>query len=151
MDFWVYRKKRASQTNVKNYFLAEVSLTWWAIGASLMASNISAEQFIGMSGSDFKMELAIASYEWMFALTLIVAAVFFIPVYLKSKIYTMPRFLAKRYNNTVAMIMVVFWLCITGNIGNVHFRIFLKKHNIIGYNVCDIGGFIFFCNVKGIF
>ena len=108
---WVYRKKKKESVSASHdYFLAEGSLTWWAIGASLIASNISAEQFIGMSGSGFKMGLAIASYEWMAAATLIVVAVFFIPVYLKNKIYTMPQFLNKRYNSTVAMIMAVFWL-----------------------------------------
>jgi SSS family solute:Na+ symporter len=85
-------------------------LTWWAIGASLIASNISAEQFIGMSGSGFKMGLAISTYEWMAAATLMIVAIFFIPVYLKNKIYTMPQFLSQRYNGTVAMIMAVFWL-----------------------------------------
>lgn len=109
---WVYNKKRSRVVggDSKDYFLAEGSLTWWAIGASLIASNISAEQFIGMSGSGFKMGLAIATYEWMAAITLIVVAVFFIPVYLKNKIFTMPQFLSKRYNGTVAMIMAVFWL-----------------------------------------
>lgn len=109
---WIYYKKR-SKTGVKDskdYFLAEGSLTWWAIGASLIASNISAEQFIGMSGSGFKMGLAIATYEWMAAATLIVVAIFFIPVYIKNKIFTMPQFLSTRYNGTVAMIMAVFWL-----------------------------------------
>lgn len=104
-----YRKKSAIQDS-KDYFLAEGSLTWWAIGASLIASNISAEQFIGMSGSGFKMGLAIAAYEWMAAVTLIVVAIFFMPVYLKNKIFTMPQFLHQRYNGTVAMIMAIFWL-----------------------------------------
>jgi SSS family solute:Na+ symporter len=108
--FAVYRKKRAHKENSKDFFLAKDSLTWWAIGASLIASNISAEQFIGMSGSGFTMGLAIATYEWMAAATLIIVAIFFIPVYLKNKIYTMPQFLGQRYNNTVAMIMAVFWL-----------------------------------------
>ncbi|HQY41107.1 MAG TPA: sodium/sugar symporter [Ferruginibacter sp.] len=108
---WVYRKKKKESVSASHdYFLAEGSLTWWAIGASLIASNISAEQFIGMSESGFKMGLAIATYEWMAAATLMVVAIFFIPVYLKNKIYTMPQFLNKRYNSTVAMIMAVFWL-----------------------------------------
>ena len=111
---WVYYKKRTKVVGneSKDYFLAEGSLTWWAIGASLIASNISAEQFIGMSGSGFKMGLAIATYEWMAAITLIVVAIFFIPVYLKNKIFTMPQFLHQRYNGTVAMIMAVFWLAL---------------------------------------
>src|SRR6187402_1272456 len=108
--FWIYNRKKKAQTSSNDYFLAECSLTWWAIGASLIASNISAEQFIGMSGSGFKMGLAIASYEWMAAATLIIVAIFFIPVYLKNKIYTVPQFLNQRYNSTVAMIMAVFWL-----------------------------------------
>ena len=109
--FWIYRKKKkASVTASHDYFLAEGSLTWWAIGASLIASNISAEQFIGMSGNGFTMGLAISTYEWMAAATLLVVAIFFIPVYLKNKIYTMPQFLHQRYNSTVAMIMAVFWL-----------------------------------------
>ena len=107
---YIYYKKKSATVDSKDYFLAEGSLTWWAIGASLIASNISAEQFIGMSGSGFKMGLAIAAYEWMAAITLIVVAVFFMPVYLKNKIFTMPQFLNQRYNSTVAMIMAIFWL-----------------------------------------
>src|SRR6186713_488826 len=108
--WWVYHQKKAKQMDSKDFFLAEGSLTWWAIGASLIASNISAEHFIGMSGSGFALGLAISSYEWMASATLIIVAVFFIPVYLKNKIYTMPQFLNQRYNSTVAMIMAVFWL-----------------------------------------
>lgn len=108
--FWVYKRKHNADATSKDYFLAEGSLTWWAIGASLIASNISAEQMIGMSGSGFKMGLAIATYEWMASITLIIVAVFFIPVYLKNKIFTMPQFLSQRYNGTVAMIMAIFWL-----------------------------------------
>jgi SSS family solute:Na+ symporter len=108
--WWVYEKKKTPNGGSKDYFLAEGSLTWWAIGASLIASNISAEQFIGMSGSGFKMGLAIATYEWMAAATLLIVAIFFIPVYLKNKIFTMPQFLSQRYNSTVAMIMAIFWL-----------------------------------------
>ncbi|MGZ3822206.1 MAG: sodium:solute symporter family transporter, partial [Mucilaginibacter sp.] len=108
--WWVYQRKNKSDATSKGYFLAEGSLTWWAIGASLIASNISAEQMVGMSGSGFKMGLAISTYEWMAAATLVIVAVFFIPVYLKNKIATMPQFLHQRYNGTVAMIMAVFWL-----------------------------------------
>ncbi len=109
--YWVYhKKKKATISASHDYFLAEGSLTWWAIGASLIASNISAEQMIGMSGNGFKMGLAISTYEWMAAATLMIVAIFFIPVYLKNKIYTMPQFLNQRYNSTVAMIMAVFWL-----------------------------------------
>jgi SSS family solute:Na+ symporter len=108
--YWIYQKKKKAQTDSKDFFLAEGSLTWWAIGASLIASNISAEQFIGMSGSGFKMGLAIATYEWMAAATLLVVAIFFMPIYLKNKIFTMPQFLTQRYNDTVSTIMAIFWL-----------------------------------------
>src|SRR5688572_21748710 len=108
--YWIYNRKKKAQADSKDFFLAEGALTWWAIGASLIASNISAEQFIGMSGSGFKMGLAISTYEWMAAATLLIVAIFFIPVYLKNKIYTMPQFLNQRYNGTVAMITAVFWL-----------------------------------------
>src|SRR6187551_3993425 len=107
--YWIYQRKKKTVTDTKDFFLAEGSLTWWAIGASLIASNISAEQFIGMSGSGFKMGLAISTYEWMAAVTLVIVAVFFIPVYLKNKIYTMPQFLARRYNDKVSTIMAIFW------------------------------------------
>lgn len=107
---YIYNKKKSASSGSKDYFLAEGSLTWWAIGASLIASNISAEQMIGMSGSGFKLGLAISAYEWMAAATLIIVAVFFMPVYLKNKIFTMPQFLSQRYNSQVAMIMAVFWL-----------------------------------------
>jgi SSS family solute:Na+ symporter len=107
---WVYRKKNTNSANTKDFFLAEGQLTWWAIGASLIASNISAEQFIGMSGNGFRLGLAISVYEWLAAVSLVVVAVFFMPVYLKNKIYTMPQFLKTRYNETVAMIMAIFWL-----------------------------------------
>jgi solute:Na+ symporter, SSS family len=108
--YWIYHRKKKAELDSKDFFLAEGSLTWWAIGASLIASNISAEQFIGMSGSGFKMGLAIATYEWMAAATLMVVAIFFMPIYLKNKIYTMPQFLTQRYSPTVSTIMAVFWL-----------------------------------------
>ncbi len=110
--YWIYHKKKAKEMDSKDFFLAEGSLTWWAIGASLIASNISAEHFIGMSGSGFALGLAISSYEWMAAATLIIVAVFFIPIYLKNKIFTMPQFLARRYNDTVATVMAIFWLLV---------------------------------------
>jgi SSS family solute:Na+ symporter len=108
--YWIYKRKKQAEQSSADFFLAEGSLTWWAIGASLIASNISAEQMTGMTGSGFQLGLAISSYEWMAALTLIIVAVFFMPVYLKNKIFTMPQFLNQRYNAKVAMIMAVFWL-----------------------------------------
>ena len=140
---WVYQRKKSANADSKDYFLAEGSLTWWAIGASLIASNISAEQFIGMSGSGFKMGLAIASYEWMAAATLIIVAVFFMPVYLKNKIYTMPQFLHKRYNGTVAMIMAIFWLLlyVVVNLTSILFLGALAVSSISGlpFDACMFG------------
>lgn len=108
--YWVYKKKKDTVSASQDFFLAEGSLTWWAIGASLIASNISAEQFIGMSGEGFFVGVAIAAYEWIAALGLIIIAVWFIPIYLKNKIYTMPQFLKTRYNESVALVMAIFWL-----------------------------------------
>jgi SSS family solute:Na+ symporter len=108
--YTVYSKRKKDEHDAKAYFLAEGNLTWWAIGASLIASNISAEQFIGMSGEGFFLGIAVAAYEWLAAVALIIVAVWFIPVYLKNKIYTMPQFLKTRYNESTALIMAVFWL-----------------------------------------
>lgn len=110
--YWIYHRRKSAAMSTHEFFLAEGSLTWWAIGASLIASNISAEHFIGMSGSGFAIGLAISTYEWMAAATLIVVAVFFIPLYIRNKIYTMPQFLAERYNRQVSTIMAVFWLLV---------------------------------------
>ena len=109
--YYIFHRKRTSDSS-KDYFLAEGALTWWAIGASLIASNISAEHFIGMSGSGFAIGLAISTYEWMSAATLIIVAVFLIPMYLKNRIYTMPQFLLQRYSQKVSVIMAVFWLLV---------------------------------------
>jgi solute:Na+ symporter, SSS family len=110
--YYVYKRKQKKTMDTKDFFLAEGTLTWWAIGASLIASNISAEHFIGMSGSGFALGLAISTYEWMSAATLIVVAIFILPQYLKNKIYTMPQFLAARYSDTVSTVMAVFWLLV---------------------------------------
>jgi SSS family solute:Na+ symporter len=108
--YWIYRRRKSREHNAKGFFLAEGSLTWWAIGASLIASNISAEQFIGMSGNGYFVGIAVSAYEWIAAVSLIIIAIWFMPVYLKNKIYTMPQFLKVRYNETVALIMAIFWL-----------------------------------------
>ncbi|HQV00714.1 MAG TPA: sodium transporter, partial [Bacteroidia bacterium] len=134
---YIFRKKKNEHADSKDYFLAEGSLTWWAIGASLIASNISAEQFIGMSGSGFSMGLAIATYEWMAAFTLIIVAVFFLPVYIKNNIYTMPQFLAQRYNTKVALIMSVFWLLlyVVVNLTSILYLGALALTSISGINI----------------
>lgn len=108
--YYIYNKRKRNEHDAKAFFLAEGTLTWWAIGASLIASNISAEQFIGMSGEGFFLGIAVAAYEWIAAIALIIVAIWFIPVYLKNHIYTMPQFLKTRYNETVALIMAIFWL-----------------------------------------
>lgn len=145
--YWIYNRKKKVQADSKDFFLAEGSLTWWAIGASLIASNISAEQMIGMSGNGFKMGLAISAYEWMAAATLIVVAVFFLPIYLKNKIYTMPQFLRQRYNDTVSMIMAIFWLSlyIVVNLTSILFLGALAVSTISGisFTACMIGLAVF--------
>lgn len=112
IGLYVSREKAGHEKNAEDYFLAGKALPWWAIGASLIASNISAEQFIGMSGSGFAMGLAIASYEWMAAATLLLVGFYFLPVFLKKGIYTMPQFLEKRYDGHVRTVMAVFWLLV---------------------------------------
>ena len=112
LGLWVSRDKKGHKKDSKDYFLASRSLPWWAVGASLIASNISAEQFIGMSGSGYALGLAISTYEWMAAATLLVVGKFFIPIYIKKEIYTMPQFLADRYNDTVRTFMAIFWLLV---------------------------------------
>jgi SSS family solute:Na+ symporter len=107
---WVSREKGGHEKTAKDYFLASKALPWWAIGASLIAANISAEQIIGMSGSGYALGLAIASYEWMAAATLLVVGKFFLPVFLRNGIYTMPQFLEERYGNRIRTLMAVFWL-----------------------------------------
>lgn len=107
---FVSREKAGHEKNAEDYFLASKSLPWWAIGASLIAANISAEQIIGMSGSGYAIGLAIASYEWLAAITLIVVGKFFLPIFLERKIYTMPQFLEQRFGSSVKYVMSVFWL-----------------------------------------
>jgi SSS family solute:Na+ symporter len=106
----VSRERAGHKKNAKDYFLASGSLPWWAIGASLIAANISAEQIIGMSGSGYAIGLGIASYEWMAAITLVLVGKFLLPIFLKNGIYTMPQFLEQRYDHNVRMVMAFFWL-----------------------------------------
>ncbi|GAB3974228.1 sodium/sugar symporter [Spirosoma terrae] len=108
--YWVYTHKGKQTADSKDFFLAEGSLTWWAIGASIIASNISAEQFIGMSGQAFQLGLAISVYELVGGLSLVIIAIYFLPMYIKNNIYTMPQFLQMRYDKRLATIMAVFWL-----------------------------------------
>jgi len=110
VGLWVSRDKEGHQKNAEDYFLASKSLPWWAIGASLIAANISAEQFIGMSGAGFASGLAIASYEWMSALTLIIVGKYFLPIFIEKGLYTIPEFVEKRYSTNLKTILAVFWI-----------------------------------------
>ncbi|MDZ7718472.1 MAG: sodium/sugar symporter [Balneolaceae bacterium] len=112
LGLWVSRDKEGHQKNATDYFLAGKSLPWWAIGASLIAANISAEQIIGMSGSGFAVGLAIASYEWMGAVTLIVVGKYFLPIFIEKKIFTIPEFVEQRFNTTLKTILAVFWIAL---------------------------------------
>jgi len=110
LGLYVSREKKGHQKDSKDYFLAGNKLTWWAIGASLIAANISAEQIIGMSGSGFAVGLAIASYEWMAAITLIIVGKYFLPIFIEKKIYTIPEYIEQRYNTTLKTILAIFWM-----------------------------------------
>ncbi len=110
IGLWVSRTKKGEQKTAEDYFLAGKSLPWWAIGASLIAANISAEQFIGMSGSGFAIGLAIASYEWMAALTLLIVGKFFLPIFIEKKLYTIPEFVEQRFSTNLKTILAVFWI-----------------------------------------
>ena len=112
VGLFVSREKKGHQKDSKDYFLAGKALPWWAIGASLIAANISAEQFIGMSGSGFAIGLAIASYEWMAALTLLIVGKFFLPIFIEKQLYTIPQFLEKRYSSNLKSILAVFWIAL---------------------------------------
>ena len=109
---YVSREKAGHEKNTKDYFLAGNSLTWWAIGASLIAANISAEQIIGMSGSGYAVGLGIASYEWLAAIILMIVGKYFLPIFLKHGIYTMPQYLERRYNRDVKLVLAVFWISV---------------------------------------
>ena len=109
---WVSRERAGHQKDTSDYFLASKNLPWWAIGASLIAANISAEQIVGMSGSGYAIGLAIASYEWMAAATLLIVGKFFLPIFLKNQIYTMPQFLQERYGDGIRILMTIFWLAL---------------------------------------
>ena len=109
---YVSRNKRGSERSAEDYFLAGRSLPWWAIGASLIAANISAEQIIGMSGQGFIVGMAIAFWELTAAIALIVMAKYFLPLFLEKKIYTMPQFLEQRFDKSVSLVLSFFWLIV---------------------------------------
>ena len=137
VGLWVSRNKDGVEKNSEDYFLASKSLPWWAIGASLIAANISAEQLIGMSGSGFAGGLAIATYEWMAALTLIVVGKFFLPIFIKKKIYTIPEFVEQRFSSQLKTILAVFWigLYVFVNLASVLYLGGLALQTILGINM----------------
>ena len=137
VGLWVSRSKKGETKSTEDYFLASKSLPWWAIGASLIAANISAEQFIGMSGSGFAGGLAIATYEWMAALTLIVVGKFFLPIFIKKKIYTIPEFVEQRYSSQLKTILAVFWIAlyVFVNLASVLYLGGLALQTILGVNI----------------
>ena len=112
IGLYVSRQKEGKNKSAEDYFLAGKSLPWWAIGASLIAANISAEQFIGMSGSGFALGLAIASYEWMAAITLLVVGKYFLPIFIEKGLYTIPEFIEKRFSSNLKTILAVFWIAL---------------------------------------
>ncbi|SNR80230.1 solute:Na+ symporter, SSS family, partial [Lutibacter agarilyticus] len=147
VGLWVSRDKKGHEKNAEDYFLASKSLPWWAIGASLIAANISAEQFIGMSGSGFALGLAIASYEWMAALTLIIVGKYFLPIFIEKGLYTIPEFVEKRFSTNLKTILAVFWIAlyVFVNLASVLYLGSLALETIIGipmvYGVIGLGLF----------
>ena len=135
VGLWVSRDKEGHEKNAEDYFLAGKSLPWWAIGASLIAANISAEQFIGMSGSGFAVGMAIASYEWMAALTLVIVGKYFLPIFIEKGLYTIPEFVEQRYSTQLKTILAIFWigLYIFVNLTSVLYLVALALETIMGW------------------
>ncbi len=137
VGLWVSKDKKGHQKTAEDYFLASKSLPWWAIGASLIAANISAEQFIGMSGSGFALGLAIASYEWMAAFTLIIVGKYFLPIFIEKGLYTIPEFVEKRFSTNLKTILAVFWIAlyIFVNLASVLYLGGLAIQTIMGFDM----------------
>ena len=143
VGFGIWLARKSGNETAKDYFLASGALPWWAVGGSLIASNISTEQILGMNGSGYVMGLAIGAYELMAALTLIIVAKFFLPVFIKNGIYTMPQFLEKRFGSTVKTIMAFFWvaLFLFVNITSIFYLGGLAIQTLTGYSM--MAGIIF--------
>lgn len=137
VGIWVSRTKKGVKKSSEEYFLAGKSLPWWAIGASLIAANISAEQFIGMSGSGFALGLAISSYEWMAAITLLIVGKYFLPIFIEKGIYTIPEFVEKRFSKELKTILALFWigLYVFVNITSVLYLGALAMHTVMGIDM----------------
>ncbi|MFT7036475.1 MAG: SSS family solute:Na+ symporter [Cyclobacteriaceae bacterium] len=152
IGLWVSRK---GEKTSEDYFLASKSLPWWAIGASLIAANISAEQFIGMSGAGFASGLAIASYEWMAAFTLLIVGKYFLPIFIEKGLYTIPEFVEKRYSTELKSILAIFWigLYVFVNLSSVLYLGALALETIMGvpmmYGVLGLGLFAAAYSVYG--
>ncbi|PIB35777.1 sodium/glucose cotransporter [Reichenbachiella sp. 5M10] len=154
LGLWVSKPKKGQEKTANEYFLAGNSLTWWAVGASLIAANISAEHFIAMSGSGYAIGLAIAAYEWIAAVTLIVVAKYFLPIFLEKKIYTMPQFINQRFNRSVSSFFAIFWLLVYVfvNLTSVSYLGALALENIIGVPlIYGIVGLLVFSGVYSIY
>ena len=151
LGLWVSRTKKGHEKNSEDYFLASKALPWWAIGSSLIAANISAEQFIGMSGSGYAIGLAMASYEWTAAVALIIIAKYFLPIFLKRNIYTMPQFLEHRFDNRVRTVLAVFWilLYIFVNLTSVLYLGALFMQTLFGIN--QIRGIIILASFSALY
>ncbi len=151
LGLWVSRTKKGEEKTAQDYFLADKSLTWWAIGASLIAANISAEHFIAMSGSGYAIGLGIAAYEWIAAITLIFVGKYFLPVFLEKGIYTMPQFLEGRFNRSTSTIFALFWLLVYVfvNLTSVSYLGALALQNIMGIPL--IWGIIMLAGIAGIY
>lgn len=152
---YVSREKPGHERNTSDYFLASKALPWWAIGASLIAANISAEQIVGMAGSGYAIGLAIASYEWMAALTLLIVGKYFLPIFLKNEIYTMPQFLEQRYGPSIRTLMAVFWLglYIFVNLTSIIWLGSIAVHEVAGvdqdYALYGLGLFALLYQIRG--
>lgn len=154
IGLWVSRPKKGEEKTANDYFLAGNSLTWWAVGASLIAANISAEHFIAMSGSGYAIGLAIAAYEWIAAVTLIFVAKYFLPIFLEKKIYTMPQFINQRFDRSVSSFFAIFWLLVyvLVNLTSVSYLGALALENIIGVPlVYGIIGLLVFSGIYSIY
>ena len=134
---FIVSKRVNKKKDSANYFFASNSLPWYLVGSSIIAANISAEQFIGMSGSGFAMGMAIATYEWLAAIMLIMVAIWFLPVFIHMKIYTMPQFLEVRYNKLIKTVLAVFWLFlfIFVNLTSILYLGALSLKTIFGINL----------------
>lgn len=151
LGLWLSRTKKGEEKTAQDYFLADKSLTWWAIGASLIAANISAEHFIAMSGSGYAIGLGIAAYEWIAAITLIFVGKYFLPVFIEKGIYTMPQFLEGRFNKYASTAFAIFWLAVYVfvNLTSVSYLGALALENIMGIPL--IWGIIMLAGIAGIY